>query len=117
MVDGGAGPLVREGVPTDDLFFVLDGHAVVHIDGVGEVARLGTKPRANGTERLAELGHGPDRSARLRGELHGDVPEGRGEVHGRGSRGGEVGLVQAFGHTGQQVVVQIKFLKCQGSAS
>ncbi|MES2495430.1 MAG: cyclic nucleotide-binding domain-containing protein [Pseudomonadota bacterium] len=42
VIDAASGPLIREGEPSTDLFFVLDGHAVVHIEGVGEVARLGT---------------------------------------------------------------------------
>ena len=34
--------LIHQGTPSSDLFFVLDGHAVVTVKGVGEVARLGT---------------------------------------------------------------------------
>lgn len=34
--------LIRQGEPAADLLFVLDGHAVVSVDGVGEIARLGT---------------------------------------------------------------------------
>ena len=34
--------LIREGQPIDNLTFVLDGEVVVHVDGVGDVARLGS---------------------------------------------------------------------------
>lgn len=34
--------VIRQGTPTLDLFFVLDGHAVAEIAGVGQVARLGS---------------------------------------------------------------------------
>lgn len=34
--------LIRQGSASADLFFVLDGHAVVTVAGVGDVARLGT---------------------------------------------------------------------------
>ena len=34
--------LINEGEPVSDMFFVLDGHSVVSIAGVGDVARLGT---------------------------------------------------------------------------
>lgn len=33
--------LIEEGQPTGDLFFVIGGEAVVRVNGVGEVARLG----------------------------------------------------------------------------
>lgn len=42
VIEAGAAPLIREGEPSTDLFFVLEGHAIVHIEGVGEVAKLGT---------------------------------------------------------------------------
>lgn len=34
--------LIHQGRPVDSLFIVLDGHVAVGIDGVGEVARLGS---------------------------------------------------------------------------
>lgn len=34
--------LIREGEPAADLYFVLAGHCVVSVAGVGDVARLGT---------------------------------------------------------------------------
>jgi len=34
--------LIHEGTAAADLFFVLDGHSVVSVGGVGDVARLGT---------------------------------------------------------------------------
>lgn len=33
--------LIRQGEPASDLFFVLNGHAMVHVDGLGDIARLG----------------------------------------------------------------------------
>jgi CRP/FNR family transcriptional regulator, cyclic AMP receptor protein len=33
--------LIRQGEPSSDLFFVLDGHAVVHVNGLGDVGRIG----------------------------------------------------------------------------
>jgi CRP/FNR family transcriptional regulator, cyclic AMP receptor protein len=33
--------LIRQGEPSSDLFFVLDGHAVVHVNGLGDVDRIG----------------------------------------------------------------------------
>lgn len=34
--------LIRQGCPVDSLFIVLDGHVAVGIDGLGELARLGS---------------------------------------------------------------------------